>query len=44
MNEQAQTRYNFITGQSVIFAPKRQKRPNDTNSKPKLNNYCPLNE
>lgn len=42
MNEQAQTRYNFITGQSVIFAPKRQKRPNDTNSKPKLNNYCPF--
>ena len=30
MKKQAQTRYNPLTGRSVIFAPKRQERPNDT--------------
>lgn len=42
MNEQAQTRYNFITGHSVVFAPKRQKRPNDTSPKTKTDSSCPF--
>jgi UDPglucose--hexose-1-phosphate uridylyltransferase len=42
MDNQAQTRYNFISGHSVIFAPKRKKRPSDT-SKKKSDNSCPFN-
>lgn len=30
MNKKAQIRYNTLSGQSVIFAPDREKRPNDT--------------
>lgn len=41
MKKQAQTRYNPITGHSVIFAPKRQQRPNDTKTTIK-NNHCPF--
>lgn len=41
MDNQAQTRYNFISGHSVIFAPKRKKRPKDTNKKKSVNS-CPF--
>ncbi|PKM89256.1 hypothetical protein CVU83_00320 [Candidatus Falkowbacteria bacterium HGW-Falkowbacteria-2] len=30
MSKKAQIRYNLLSGQSVIFAPDREKRPNDT--------------
>lgn len=35
MNNKAQIRYNPINGRSVIFAPKRSKRPNDIKNKTK---------
>lgn len=41
MKNKAQTRYNFLTGQSVIFAPKRSKRPHDKKDE-KSHAACPF--
>lgn len=41
MNKKAQIRYNFLSGQSVIFAPDRAKRPNDTKKEGKSPD-CPF--
>ncbi len=42
MEKQAQTRRNSLTGHEVIFAPKRQQRPNDMKaaSKPQSCPFC----
>ncbi|MDP3836625.1 MAG: DUF4931 domain-containing protein [bacterium] len=40
MSKKAQIRYNLLSGQSVIFAPEREKRPNDT--KKKKSTDCPF--
>lgn len=41
MKNQAQIRYNPLNGRSVIFAPKRAKRPNDIKNKTK-EAVCPF--
>jgi len=45
MNNEAQIRYNPLNGRSVIFAPKRSKRPNDLKNKTneKICPFCPQN-
>ncbi|HNU81439.1 MAG TPA: DUF4931 domain-containing protein [bacterium] len=41
MKNQAQIRYNPLNGRSIIFAPKRAKRPNDLKNKTKESS-CPF--
>lgn len=41
MEKKAETRYNPLNGRSVIFAPARNKRPNDT-KKPAAATDCPF--